>query len=1456
MNSSIRAERISPQGKRLFRLLITAVSLTIPAPAWGQCSSWMMRFQDAIERASGDRRIIGKIYYQNKTPVVPLDVHIMAVGKGTKFDYRTSNGAFDFTLSQDDPSQPKYNFDLSAWAPISDDERAKLGLKPDVQVLTSGTHVSGDKYCVEIPFPHLDLKQPPMAGPVKGNSRPASPAAQPSGPDPNHAFNHRPFLWLASFPQTPPPGNDANRVIIASFVLEDETGRKLNNGFVLTLRGEPVSQPLQLLTGRAEFQAFAEGFDPAVFAVTSSSRLITVASSVETAQARQVADGIFEIPVRLKRAQAERPDMQVSQTSGGSSFSIPAEYAEALPLSGWRSPDTLALLLPGVSPPPVAIGRQVSGIAPGIGTAGGFSVNGLRGRDNSFMDDGADNNDEDLGVRRRGILTPFPQPVESLSEFTVATGPVDVTYGRGIAGFADALTRTGAGEFHGSMWGFGTAGPLKAADFLSVSNSAYPVGIPRQQVTITANGLENGTPVPFITAGSTIPLPFEFNSLGNAYQSNPTAQKQEFLRAQSGFVLTGPLPGDQYRTTFTLSYERRTQRQSEQENFAVATPVERQVCGPTQSQCTGFLNSSINSNAVDYYASSFRGDALWSLIPFPNNPLGQFGGNTFTETLPADGNANVYVGQIARNFRTGRWNHAVSLRYDGTNESGTLPETDGAIFSAVKPVELTNNAALLFSSSHGSWMNLARVSFGNTNLHFDELRDPYLSPPSQPTRLPAGTPFLLNEPLLLNQGIGPSSTPSYTVAASTQGQKALGSPALCTEVAAGSMCPPIWADQVDIASLGQLSVAGFSPVGASVNYFPQKRSNNTWQWADTVTKSAPGGNAFTFGFDIRRVSLNSMQINLRPSADYHGLEDYACANSACTATSAPVALSPATEVSLAEAAATETFAIVQPGQNPNYDLQLRTLQAEGFVQDEINIGKRVHLVGGVRVQYSALPSDPGFSQAIALGNSLYDQVTNPATGGIPGLAPILKELLPASLQSALNSKPFSLDPRFGFAARLSADGSTVLRGGVGQYTGQFPAIIAEAARNTFPSFMTFSGGIDTTYANLLENQVGANQGVITTTNLPQVLERLSTTDTSNSILLNLTFPNSPRNPSAIQQSLMLDRKFGADGVFSIAYVGTEGRHLLMLSTPLGGLSRSFQITCVTSINNTPNLPFGVGGCYNGFVEQPVNGSNLILGTELIRSGASSTYHSLQASVAKRISSHLRVFSAFTWSHAIDNASDYAAVAGAFALPQNSVDPSEKGSSNFDVRLRSVTHFIAESPHDASPWLRDWLLSGILTFQSAQPYTINTSIDVNEDGNATDRLNNTRCLTTGTSSSILLQAQNPAACVATPLPDPPCPDYSGVRPTAGCIPGSAIGPSGMIGRNTFRGWPLYDTDVALARSFPLRERRSFQLRAEVYNLANHPNYGIPGRIIESPMFGKAVTAVVPPRTIQIALSFGF
>ena len=102
---------------------------------------------------------------------------------------------------------------------------------------------------------------------------------------------------------------------------------------------------------------------------------------------------------------------------------------EALPFYGSRSVDSLALLLPGVLPAPPNAGTNGPGIAAGVGSAGQFSVNGFRSRENNFVVDGADNNDEEVGVRRQGFVELAPQTLESTLEFQVIAALPDARLG-------------------------------------------------------------------------------------------------------------------------------------------------------------------------------------------------------------------------------------------------------------------------------------------------------------------------------------------------------------------------------------------------------------------------------------------------------------------------------------------------------------------------------------------------------------------------------------------------------------------------------------------------------------------------------------------------------------------------------------------------------------------------------------------------------------------------------------------------------------------------------------------------------------------------------------------------------------------------------------------------------------------------------------------------------------------
>jgi len=67
--------------------------------------------------------------------------------------------------------------------------------------------------------------------------------------------------------------------------------------------------------------------------------------------------------------------------------------------------------------------------------------------------------------------------------------------------------------------------------------------------------------------------------------------------------------------------------------------------------------------------------------------------------------------------------------------------------------------------------------------------------------------------------------------------------------------------------------------------------------------------------------------------------------------------------------------------------------------------------------------------------------------------------------------------------------------------------------------------------------------------------------------------------------------------------------------------------------------------------------------------------------------------------------------------------------------------------------------------------------------------------------------------------------------------------------------LAQWDFALFKQFQLRESTSLQFRAEMFNILNRVNFGVPNDDLNSPTFGQ-VQSALPPRQIQLALKLLF
>ena len=489
-----------------------------------------------------------------------------------------------------------------------------------------------------------------------------------------------------------------------------------------------------------------------------------------------------------------------------------ANQVGTLPLGGTtltRSFDELALLAPGVAPPPQAIGNSVGpGVGGGVGTSGQFSVNGLRSRANNFTVDGSDNNDEDIGVRRQGFFSLVPQPIESIQEFQIITLLAPAQYGRNLGAQVNAISKFGGNQFHGTLFGLANSSQLNARNFFD--NAGGNTSTPLQ-----ARQFSNSTSLTNVFVDNI--QPSVINNAGG---------KDTSTLVQGGFAVGGPIVRN--KMFFFVSGEGQLLNATKEVHFVVPTVEQRGFVGSGATglqQCQGtFSNGQCSANFLPGYPTSIDGDAAFSLFPFANDPNGIYGRNTYTQALSADARGRIFSGKYDWNiFKINGNQQTFTARYNYTDDRRDLTDVGGALFSAIRPLVRTDNfSTYLTGGLTDNVSNELRFSWGRTNLRFEEIRDTtgFLLPASRTFSNSDDARFLLNARVLFNNTLPGSCTTTGCFAPTRVDYDSSGT-----------------TENSRLGLVGQLNVAGFSPVGVDVFNFPQQRRNNTFQIADASVSS-------------------------------------------------------------------------------------------------------------------------------------------------------------------------------------------------------------------------------------------------------------------------------------------------------------------------------------------------------------------------------------------------------------------------------------------------------------------------------------------------------------------------------------------------------------------------------------------------------------------------------------------
>ena len=302
-----------------------------------------------------------------------------------------------------------------------------------------------------------------------------------------------------------------------------------------------------------------------------------------------------------------------------------------------------------------------------------------------------------------------------------------------------------------------------------------------------------------------------------------------------------------------------------------------------------------------------------------------------------------------------------------------------------------------------------------------------------------------------------------------------------------------------------------------------------------------------------------------------------------------------------------------------------------------------------------------------------------------------------------------------------------------------------------------------------------------------------------------------RSPYYQSFSFEAQRELGTNVVFRLGYVGSKGSALFQT---LDGNPRRLETL-------SPN------SCTPSFTGPNADSCRVNRTAAVVRlraNAASSIYHSMQASMEKRLS---RGFSAgvhYTWSSFIDSASEiFNPSSGEVAVSQDSFNRNaDRARSTYDRPHRLTGNFVYELPwfQDQSGFkgrvLGGWQLNGFFTFQSGAPFTV---LNGSDPAGALSGIN-----------TLVGDAIRPNLNTTLSLGNMTVPEILAAGGAGLFQRITNVQRVGSAGRNILRADGINNLDLGIFKNTRIGENQRLQLRAEFNNATNTRDFGIPeGRV---------------------------
>ena len=564
-----------------------------------------------------------------------------------------------------------------------------------------------------------------------------------------------------------------------------------------------------------------------------------------------------------------------------------------------------------------------------------------------------------------------------------------------------------------------------------------------------------------------------------------------------------------------------------------------------------------------------------------------------------------------------------------------------------------------------------------------------------------------------------------------------------------------------------------------------------------------------------------------------------------------------------------------------------------YVTDDWRVTDRLTLTAGVRWDWFGWPVETnGY-----MGNfdpSLVTDSSNPVTGlvvpshagttGMPAVDAAIQAAPRTSTKHTLAGQDLNnFAPRAGFAYTPGAGSRWALRGGYGIYYDRPSAAFMNTVFSNYPHLRE----VEITRPTAQVPIQNAFAGQLVNGEAPPFNAwfpfRLVYSSTSRGYSLADSTNAVPGNPAETLEFRAIDRNLKtpyyhqwnvgyqfelmASMGAEVRYVGSKGQSLLLatalnepwdLNDPNVPREILDRITAAYRAGGgTANAqdPQALGYGYNGDMNRGPGGTitsearALYFGMNdaealFLQSAGRSDYHALQASLTKRLSHGFQFHAAYTYSQSKDLFSaDPGSTAGGgrpdtpntgFSVENDSRDlEANYAVSDFDRPHRFSFSGSWLLPLGSNPVLSNWEIGTFMQFQSGRPF----SVFLPESGLLRLGFQRLDFAPGATAESV---ARHGA-------------DETEWFDTSQVVAATA---AGNTPRNFLRGPSQKRVDLSITKSIPLGGSARLELRAEVFNLFNTVNFGMPDNNLDSSDFGVIANTIGGPRVSQFGLRVNF